>query len=96
MLRKAFIALVLIVASVQGQGNMPKVRLMTLEPGHFHAALIQKEMYPDVAPQVHVYGPLGFDLTEHLNRIARFNLRADKPTHGISKSTPAPTASRAC
>jgi predicted dehydrogenase len=80
MLRKAFIALVLIVASVQGQGNMPKVRLMTLEPGHFHAALIQKEMYPDVSPQVHVYGPLGFDLTEHLNRIARFNLRADKPT----------------
>ena len=28
---------------------MPDVRLMTLDPGHFHAALIQKEMYPGVA-----------------------------------------------
>src|SRR2546425_7944619 len=28
---------------------MADVRLMTLDPGHFHAALIQKEMYPGVA-----------------------------------------------
>ena len=28
---------------------MPDVRLMTLDPGHFHAALVQKEMYPGVA-----------------------------------------------
>ncbi|MCW5969700.1 MAG: hypothetical protein KIT57_14425 [Blastocatellales bacterium] len=63
-----------------GKKSMQEVRLMTLEPGHFHAALIQKEMYTDVSPRVHVYAPLGFDLTEHLNRIARFNLRAEKPT----------------
>ena len=56
------------------------VRLMTLDPGHFHAALIQKEAYEGVSDIVHVYGPLGFDLTEHLNRIARFNLRSEKPT----------------
>ena len=68
------------VVVTQGKKNMSEVRLMTLEPGHFHAALIQKEMYPDVSPTVHVYGPLGFDLTEHLNRIARFNQRAQSPT----------------
>jgi hypothetical protein len=28
---------------------MSEVRLMTLDPGHFHAALVQKEMYPGVA-----------------------------------------------
>src|SRR5690242_13632631 len=28
------------------------VRFMTLDPGHFHAALVQKEMYPGVSPQV--------------------------------------------
>ena len=28
---------------------MAQVRLMTLDPGHFHAALVQKEMYPGVA-----------------------------------------------
>ena len=57
-----------------------RFRLLTLDPGHFHAALIQKEMYPGVSPRVSVYAPLGPDLTEHLNRIARFNLRADNPT----------------
>jgi predicted dehydrogenase len=54
--------------------------LITLDPGHFHAALIQKEMYPGVSPCGAVYAPLGPDLTEHLNRIARFNLRAQNPT----------------
>lgn len=59
---------------------MSDVRLMTLDPGHFHAGLIQKEMYPGVAPRVDVYAPLGPDLFEHLKRIAAFNTRADDPT----------------
>jgi predicted dehydrogenase len=59
---------------------MPEVKLMTLDPGHFHAALIQKEMYPGVSKRVAVYAPLGPDLIEHLNRIARFNLRQENPT----------------
>jgi predicted dehydrogenase len=59
---------------------MPEFRLITLDPGHFHAALIQKEMYPDVSARVAVYAPLGTDLTEHLNRVARFNLRPQNPT----------------
>ena len=42
------------------------VRFMTLDPGHFHAALVQKEMYPGVSPQVDVYAPLGPDLLGHL------------------------------
>lgn len=59
---------------------MPDVRLMTLDPGHFHAALIQKEMYPGVAPRVDVYAPLGPDLFEHLKRIAAYNTRPEHPT----------------
>ncbi len=59
---------------------MADVRLMTLDPGHFHAALIQKEMYPGVAPRVDVYAPLGSDLFEHLKRVAAFNRRAEQPT----------------
>ena len=59
---------------------MSEIRLITLDPGHFHAALIQKEMHPGVSPRVHVYAPLGPDLADHLARIARFNLRAEKPT----------------
>lgn len=56
------------------------VKLITLDPGHFHAALVLKEMYPGVSRQVHVYAPLGPDLLDHLSRITRFNTRAENPT----------------
>ncbi len=59
---------------------MPDVRLITYDPGHFHAALVQKEMYPRVSPRVHVYAQLGTDLMAHLGRIAAFNDRKDNPT----------------
>lgn len=59
---------------------MTSVRLMTCNPGHFHAALVQKEMYAEVDPRVHIYGPLGPDLLLHLNRIVGFNTRASNPT----------------
>ncbi|MEK6322159.1 MAG: putative oxidoreductase C-terminal domain-containing protein [Acidobacteriota bacterium] len=64
----------------QANRPMSEVKIITLDPGHFHAALVQKRMYPGVSKRVAVYAPLGFDLTEHLNRIARFNLRAAAPT----------------
>jgi predicted dehydrogenase len=56
------------------------VRFMTLDPGHFHAALVQKEMYPGVSPQVDVYAPLGPDLLGHLARVSAYNLRPGSPT----------------
>ena len=60
--------------------SMSSLHLITLDPAHFHAALVQKEMYAAVSPKVSVYAPLGLDLTEHLIRVARFNQRADSPT----------------
>ncbi len=59
---------------------MDEVRLLTYDPGHFHAALVQKEMHPGVSPVVHVYAPLGADLIAHLGRLAGFNARRDNPT----------------
>ena len=56
------------------------VKLITLDPGHFHAALVQKRMYPDVSPLVHVYAPGGSDLKLHMDRINGFNTRPDNPT----------------
>jgi predicted dehydrogenase len=61
------------------------VRLITLDPGHFHAGLVQKFMYPQVNPVVHVYAPAGPDLQEHLNLIEGFNTRADEPTRWEEK-----------
>lgn len=57
-----------------------KVKLLTLDPGHFHAALVQASAYPDVDPTVHVYAPAGPDLAQHLKRIDGYNTRPEKPT----------------
>lgn len=57
-----------------------KVRLITLDPGHFHAALIQKSMYPLVDPTVHVYAEKGRDLDLHMERINGYNTRTAAPT----------------
>jgi predicted dehydrogenase len=59
---------------------MAEYRLITVDPGHFHAALIQKEAYPEVSNRVTVYAPLSTDLTDHMNRVVRFNQRAERPT----------------
>ena len=62
------------------KGSTDDVRLIALDPGHFHAALLQKEMLPGVSSQVAIYAPLGPDLIAHLNRITQFNRRKDNPT----------------
>lgn len=62
-----------------------EIRLLTLDPGHFHAALVQKFMYPQVSPVVRVYGAEGADLQAHLERIKSFNNRAENPTHWEEK-----------
>jgi predicted dehydrogenase len=63
------------------EGVSGPVRIVTLDPGHFHAALVQKFMYQGVDPLVHVYAPRGDDVMEHLKRIEGFNSRREQPTH---------------
>ena len=65
----------------EDQAGAVRFHLITLDPGHFHAALVQKFMYPDVDPLVHVYGPDGDDLRQHLKLIESFNTRSNQPTH---------------
>jgi predicted dehydrogenase len=64
-------------------GAPGEVRLMTLDPGHFHAALVQKSAYEQVDPRVHVFAPAGPDVVDHLARIEGFNSRADDPTEWV-------------
>ena len=56
------------------------VRLMILDPGHFHAGLIQREMYPGISPRVSVFAPLGPELLDYLARVSLFNNRKEEPT----------------
>src|SRR5688572_6270839 len=60
--------------------TMEDVRLMILDPGHFHAALVQKEMYSWLSKRVSVYAPLGPDVLDYLNRISLSNARKENPT----------------
>ena len=61
-------------------GEKGEVKLMTLDPGHFHAALIQKVMHDQVNSVVHVYAPEGPDVIDHIKRINGFNSRIENPT----------------
>ena len=57
-----------------------RIKLITLDPGHFHAALVQKSMYANVDSVVHVYAPAGDDVQEHLKKIEAYNTRPEAPT----------------
>lgn len=61
-------------------GKEGEVKLITLDPGHFHAALVQKTSYPQVAKDVYVYAPEGDDVLEHLKKIDAYNSRSESPT----------------
>ena len=61
------------------------IKLITVDPGHFHAALVQKSMYPEINPNVHVYAKEGSDLQLHLDRVSSFNNRKDNPTQWEEK-----------
>ncbi|MEO8370179.1 MAG: putative oxidoreductase C-terminal domain-containing protein [Candidatus Solibacter sp.] len=68
------------VAALRAQTDFMQSKLIIVDPGHFHATLLQRDMYPWVDPKVTVYAPLGPDLLDYLNRIRLFNSRADNPT----------------
>lgn len=75
------LAITLVLSSC-GSGGMEKsyqVKLVTVDPGHFHAALVQKIMYDRVSPDVHVYAPEGPDCIQYLNRIKSYNSRKENP-----------------
>ncbi|HLJ17523.1 MAG TPA: putative oxidoreductase C-terminal domain-containing protein [Bryobacteraceae bacterium] len=79
LISAAFAAFLLMTPSLKAQPH--ELRLILLDPGHPHAAQVQAAMLPGFSPEVHVYAPLGPELTAHLNSVARFNDRAANPTH---------------
>ena len=86
MLNKELFALCLLFVTGAGCQNKTQqtdeapIKLITLDPGHFHAALLQKSMYPEISPVVHVYAPDGPELQAHLKLIEKYNGRTDDPT----------------
>jgi len=61
-------------------GDTNMVKLIIVDPGHFHAALLQKKMYEQISSDVHVYAPVGPDCQQHLKMIESYNGRSINPT----------------
>lgn len=81
------VVLVLMGMSMQLFGNKAvgqlakPIRLIIVEPGHFHAALVQNTSYVNVDPEVHVYASAGPDLQAYLDKVNKYNTRPNQPTH---------------
>src|SRR5690554_5828724 len=62
-------------------GDAGEIKLVVLNPGHFHASLLQKFPQPQVNDTVYVYAPKGEELEQYLASIDAYNTRADNPTN---------------
>lgn len=62
------------------------VKLMTLDPGHFHAALVQKTMYPQVDSTIYIFAPNGPEVKDFLSKIEQYNTRDENPTNWVVKT----------
>ncbi len=67
------------------KGTPGEVKIMTLDPGHFHAALVQKFPYDQVDSVVHIYAAESPELKGHMDRINSYNQRVENPTNWSSK-----------
>ncbi|TLV00674.1 putative oxidoreductase C-terminal domain-containing protein [Dyadobacter luticola] len=91
-MRKELLTVALLAAMVFNQGCNSKkeeakeetkkpLSLIVVEPGHFHAALVQKSMYDDVDSVVHVYATEGPDVKAYLDKVEKYNSAPENPTH---------------
>src|SRR6185312_5795573 len=62
---------------VERKADSSLVRIITLAPGHFHAALLQKSMYDGVDSTVHAFAPDGEEVKAYLALIDEYNNRKE-------------------
>ena len=77
----SFIAFTILSCSLNDNNKI--VKLMTLDPGHFHAALIQKTSYENIDSTVDVYAPEGPEVSIFLKSIDEYNNRKTNPTNWL-------------
>ena len=75
-----FAILPTLLLTLLAQAETDGLRLIVVDPAHPHAAEIQVQPLPGFSNEVHVYAPLGTELTTYLNGIARYNQRPENPT----------------
>lgn len=81
MFKKTTLSTLMLFGVYQMFAQNKQIQFITLDPGHFHAALVQNKTYNNVSSMVNVYAPAGQDLQDHLKRIESYNTRAKNPTN---------------
>lgn len=69
------------MATEEFTGAENEVRIINMNPGHFHAGLIHMHDYTQVDPVVYVYAPEGEEVQSYLSMIEQFNSRDTNPTN---------------
>ncbi|REL24661.1 oxidoreductase [Rhodohalobacter sp. SW132] len=67
--------------STEFSGAENEVKIINMNPGHFHAGLIHMHNYTQVDPVVHVYAPDGDEVDSYLSMVEQFNSRESNPTN---------------
>ena len=70
--------------------DCPRHRLAVLDPGHFHAALVQKSPLANVCDSVTVFAPQGEGLDQYLAYVDSYNSRDDNPTSWVVDTVTSP------
>src|SRR5690554_1501443 len=65
----------------QFKGEAGEIKLMVVDPAHFHADLLLKENNVRINRDIFVYAPQGIGLSQHLDRVKFFNSRTKNPTN---------------
>src|ERR1043166_4326659 len=73
-------ALVLLPALL-GAAGAPELRLVTLDPAHFHAAQFYSGALPGFSRDAWVYAPLAPDLAGYLTSLSQLAGRGPEPDH---------------
>jgi predicted dehydrogenase len=71
--------------SMDHEKSRQRFQLMTLDPGHFHAALVQKVQLEHVDSTVYVFAPEGPEVQSHLSQIRAYNTREQNPTAWVEE-----------
>lgn len=70
-----------VLFSVGLLGADQDLRLVTVDPAHFHAAQLHTAPMAGFSPEAWVYAPVGKDLAAHLNFISSLKERSSHPDH---------------
>ena len=57
-----------------------KIEVVVLDPGHFHASLLQKDALAVINDTIRIYAPEGIGVNQYLESIDSYNHRPKSPT----------------